>query len=69
MFTKDYEERMTDWLETQQGNGFFEGFEEEEKNFRDCDTSELEWYFLEWYCDPDELSEEDLKVFNFLMNN
>ncbi|QKU19818.1 hypothetical protein FOC52_13540 (plasmid) [Staphylococcus cohnii] len=37
------------WLEQSQAQGSFDGFDEENKHFRQCTDDEIEWYFVEWF--------------------
>ena len=46
---KNVKERTIDWLETTQGLGSFDGFDEENANFRNMSDEEIEWYFMEWF--------------------
>lgn len=62
---KNVKERTIDWLETTQGLGSFDGFDEENVNFRNMSDEEIEWYFMEWFftdgfindLEPDEIHE------------
>lgn len=62
---KNVKERTIEWLESTQAQGSFDGFDEENVNFRNMDDEEIEWYFIEWFftdgliedLDSDELEE------------
>lgn len=71
-------ENTIDWLESMQAQGFFDGFEEENANFKNMNNDDLEWYFLNWYftddfinnLEPNEIHEvysEELKLRNKLL--
>lgn len=55
---EDKRELIISWLETNQGNGFFEGFEEENMNFEKMNDDELEWYYDNWVVTDTEEEEE-----------
>lgn len=38
-----------DWLYEMQGQGFFDGFNEETIDFKILDDEEIEWYFINWF--------------------
>lgn len=50
---KNVKERTIDWLETTQAHGEFDGFTEENVNFRNMSDEEIEWYFTEWFFTDD----------------
>ena len=57
-------QRTIEWLEQSQAQGSFDGFDEENKHFRQCSDDEIEWYFVEWFFTDglrDDLTEEELK--------
>lgn len=75
---KKIKENTLDWLESMQAQGFFDGFEEENANFKNMNDDELEWYFLNWYftddfinnLEPNEIHEfysEELELRNKLL--
>lgn len=55
---KDKRELIISWLETNQGNGFFEGFEEENMSFEKMSDEDLEWYYDNWVVTDTEEEEE-----------
>ena len=56
---KDKRELIISWLETNQGNGFFEGFEEENMSFEKMSDEDLEWYYDNWVVADTEEEEID----------
>lgn len=46
---ENVKERTIEWLESTQAQGGFDGFTEENANFRDMSDEEIEWYFIEWF--------------------
>ncbi|MDN0189126.1 hypothetical protein [Staphylococcus sp. GDY8P72P] len=57
-------QRTIEWLEQTQGQGSFDGFDEQNKDFRQCTDDEIEWYFVEWFFTDglrDDLTEAELK--------
>ena len=57
-------QRTIEWLEQSQAQGSFDGFDEENKHFRQCSDDEIEWYFVEWFFTDglrDDLTEAELK--------
>ncbi|EVJ48893.1 hypothetical protein [Staphylococcus aureus] len=57
-------QRTIEWLEQSQAQGSFDGFDEENKHFRQCSDDEIEWYFVEWFFTDglrDDLTQAELK--------
>ena len=50
---KNIKERTIDWLEQTQAHGEFDGFDEENANFKNMSDEQLEWYFTEWFFTDD----------------
>ncbi len=77
---KNVKERTIEWLESTQAQGSFDGFDEENVNFRNMDDEEIEWYFIEWFftddfindLEPNEIHEdysEELSERNRILEN
>lgn len=45
--------RTIHWLETNQSQGAFDGFEEENIDFNNMNDEVIEWYFIEWFFTDD----------------
>ena len=61
-------ESTIEWLELTQGHGEFDGFDEEDMDFRKIDDEDLKWYFENWYFTEekqeqliDEIGQEEFK--------
>lgn len=50
---------IINWLETNQNNGFFDGFAEENIDFTKLDDTELDWYYENWIIPDQEDEIED----------
>ena len=46
---KNVKTSTIEWLELTQGHGEFDGFDEENMNFRKLDDEDIKWYFENWY--------------------
>lgn len=46
---KNVKASTIEWLELTQGHGEFDGFDEENMNFRKLDDEDIKWYFENWY--------------------
>lgn len=58
------------WLEEMQAHGGFDGIEEADKDFTQCDDEELNWYFTQWYFteEKQEAMQEELGAEEFKKN-
>ena len=46
---KNVKASTIEWLELTQGHGEFDGFDEEDMDFRKLDDEDIKWYFENWY--------------------
>ena len=46
---KNVKASTIEWLELTQGHGEFDGFDEENMDFRKLDDEDIKWYFENWY--------------------
>lgn len=46
---KNVKANTIEWLELTQGHGEFDGFDEEDMDFRKLDDEDIKWYFENWY--------------------
>ena len=49
IMNKNVKTSTIEWLELTQGHGEFDGFDEENMNFRKLDDEDIKWYFENWY--------------------
>ena len=64
MILSEYaKERTISWLEGMQQNGAFDGFQEQNMEFRNLDDDDLKYYFVEWFfTEPDEDVEDEKEL-------
>ena len=46
---KNVKASTIEWLELTKGHGEFDGFDEENMDFRKLDDEDIKWYFENWY--------------------
>lgn len=64
MILSEYaKERTISWLEGMQQGGAFDGFQEQNMEFRNLDDDDLKYYFVEWFfTEPDEDVEDEKEL-------
>lgn len=50
------------WLEWNRDNGFFNGYMEEDMDFRKVSDEEIEWYFENWVIADIDLEDYDKEI-------